>query len=148
MKYVRGTIVAAATVAGVAGVLALNPNGPDAATGQGDGEPQPNGVSESDARTEEAAEPVTATYTGTAYPTRWGSIQLAATVTDGVLTDITFVSLPTDSRSARINEFAAPALVEEALTIQSADVDTISGATWTSEGFRYSLQSILEQSGL
>ena len=58
------------------------------------------------------------------------------------------MSLPTDSRSARINEFAAPALVEEALTIQSADVDTISGATWTSEGFRYSLQSILEQSGL
>ncbi len=168
MRYVRGTIVAAATVAGVAGVLALNPNGtaPGApatvagadgnAGGSSAGDEPAGGASTPDSAAEPAPEPTpsteaapaTATYTGDAYPTRWGSIQVAATVTDGVLTDISFVSLPQDSRSLRINQWAAPALVEEALAIQSADVDTISGATFTSEGFRYSLLSILEQAGL
>jgi uncharacterized protein with FMN-binding domain len=159
MRYLRGTIVAAATVAGVAGVLALNPNGttPGApatvAGADGDAGGESSGGSSTSGPAPEAtpsteAAPASATYTGDAYPTRWGSIQVAATVTDGVLTDISFVSLPQDSRSLRINQWAAPALVEEALEVQSADVDTISGATYTSEGFRYSLLSILEQAGL
>lgn len=155
MRYVRGTIVAAATVAGVAAVLALNPDGaapgstaPASGADSGGSAGGSASAPSADPTPEPPAEPVTVTYTGEPYPTRWGSIQVAATVTDGVLTDISFVSLPQDPRSLRINQWAAPALVEEALEIQSADVDTISGATWTSEGFRSSLQSILDQAGL
>ncbi len=75
-------------------------------------------------------------------------MQVEATIQDGVIVDITWISLPADRHSQRINDYAGPALVEEALAAQSAQVDTISGATWTSEGFRYSLQSILTEAGL
>lgn len=169
MRHVREIIVAVATLAGVAGVLALNPNGPQPAAPAAAGS-QPGGVAGSSASAPENSgdsaedptgestapeavrevvpEPATRTHTGAEYPTKWGSIQVVADVTDGVLVDISFVSLPQDSRSARINESAAPVLVEEALASQSAEVDTISGATYTSEGFRYSLLSVLEQAGL
>ena len=75
-------------------------------------------------------------------------MQVQVTVTGGKLTDVQWVQLPTDGHSQRINSFAAPALVQEALTSQSASVDSVSGASYTSEGFKESLQSALGQAGL
>lgn len=88
------------------------------------------------------------TYTGDSIMTKYGAMQVQATITDGVITDITWLELPSDHHSARINNSAAPALVEEALQAQSADVSSISGATYTSEAFKESLQSILDQVSL
>lgn len=169
MGNVKGTIVAAATVAGVAGVLALNPSGGavvaaasaiSTAPTTGTGSPVTGPDTTSDATEDPAADPnqgtttkaapssSSLTYSGSVFNTPFGPIQLEATITDGVITDISWLSLPDDPHSARINSRAAPALVEEALTAQSATVDSISGASWTSEGFRTSLQSIFEQAGL
>ena len=91
---------------------------------------------------------VTGTYTGDAASSPYGDMQVSVTVENGTITDVTWVALPGDSHSQRINSTAAPTLVNEALQAQSADVASVSGATYTSEGFRKSLQSALTQAGL
>lgn len=88
------------------------------------------------------------TYTGDVYQSPYGAMQVQVTVSGGKITDIEWVQLPSDGHSQRINSQAAPALVEEALSAQSANVASISGATYTSEGFKESLQSALSQAGL
>jgi len=143
MNTLRAGAVTAATIAGVAGVLILQP---------GEVTPPTSVEAPSDTAREggtaAAPSPSLATYTGEVYTTPYGPMQVEATIENGVIVDISWLSLPSDPKSRGINDRAAPQLVEEALAAQSAQVDTISGATWTSEGFRFSLQSILEQAGL
>lgn len=91
---------------------------------------------------------VTGTYTGQAYSSPYGEMQVEVTLEDGTITSVTWVQLPSDEHSQRINDKAAPTLVSEALAAQSADVASVSGATYTSEGFRSSLQSALTEAGL
>ena len=47
-----------------------------------------------------------------------------------------------------INDYALPILIQETLDAQSADIDMVSGATVTSDGYLQSLQSALDQAGL
>ena len=64
---------------------------------------------------------------------------------DGSIADATTLKTPyVDDKSVRINQRAAPRLNSEALTAQSADVDTVSGATYTSNDYRRSLQSAID----
>ncbi|WP_328476681.1 FMN-binding protein [Actinoplanes sp. NBC_00393] len=90
-----------------------------------------------------------ATYTGDTVQTQEGDVQVVITVADG---KITAVSVPVHpSGSARHDEISArtlPALVEATLAAQSADIDSVSGATYTSGGYQESLQSALDQAGL
>jgi len=89
------------------------------------------------------------TYTGQAAATRYGDVQVQIDVTSGRIDDIRVVAYPSqDRRSAQINQQAIPLLVAEGLAAQSAAVDTVSGATYTSEGYRRSLQSAIDQAGL
>ena len=65
------------------------------------------------------------------------------------LTDVQAVALPSgDPTSARISDYAGPQLRQQALSAQSADLDGVAGASYTSEGFRQSLQSALNQLGV
>ena len=48
----------------------------------------------------------------------------------------------------QINSYALPILVQDTLTAQNANIDMVSGATVTSEGYVQSLQSALDQAGL
>jgi uncharacterized protein with FMN-binding domain len=90
-----------------------------------------------------------ATYTGDTFDTRYGPVQVTVTVTGGKLTDVSAVQLPqADRRDIEINNFAVPQLRQEALDAQSANIDSISGATFTSDGYIQSLQSALDQAGL
>ena len=91
----------------------------------------------------------TKTATGTAVETRYGVVQVAVTVQGSKITNVRFVQLTAfDQRSAEINSQAAPILLQETLSAQSAQVDTVSGATYTSDGYVQSLQSALDQAGL
>ncbi|MEA5153715.1 FMN-binding protein [Raineyella sp.] len=74
-------------------------------------------------------------------------MRVKATVSNGKITAISWVQLPSDGHSQRINGYAAPALVQEALQAQSAQVNAISGASYTSAAFQQSLQSALTQAG-
>ncbi len=75
----------------------------------------------------------------------YGLVQVQATIQNGKLTYVQFLEYPNDRRtSIEINTIAMPYLQQEALQVQTANVDIISGATLTSEAFRASLQSALD----
>ncbi len=85
------------------------------------------------------------TFTGDAADTRYGPVQVQITVSGGKITDAQAVQYPQESgRDVRINSTAVPELNQEALQTQSAQIDTVSGATYTSEGYQQSLQSAID----
>ncbi|MFF7973168.1 FMN-binding protein [Streptomyces sp. NPDC007905] len=89
------------------------------------------------------------TVTGDTIQTRWGPVQVRVTIKSGKLTEVTALNYPQDNpRDQEINGYALPQLRREALTAQSAQIDTVSGATYTSDGYRQSLQSALDSAGL
>lgn len=89
------------------------------------------------------------TFTGDAAWTAWGPVQVRITVANGKLTDSQAVQFPSgNGRDAEINAVAVPILNQEAVSAQSADIDTVSGATITSDGYLESLQSALDQAHL
>lgn len=88
----------------------------------------------------------TKSYTGSAITTRYGVIQVQVTMSGSNISDVSYVQLTAfDRRSQDINSYAAPILVQETLNAQSARIDTVSGATYTSDGYMRSLQSALDQ---
>lgn len=89
------------------------------------------------------------TFTGDSADTRWGPVQVQITVTNGTVTAVTAVDYPQNNgRDIEINSFAIPQLNQEATAAKSATIDTVSGATVTSDGYIQSLQSALDQAGL
>lgn len=89
------------------------------------------------------------TFTGDAAPTRFGDVQVEIDVSSGRIDDIRVIAYPAnDRKDLQINQRAIPILVSEALAAQSADVDTVSGATYTSQGYRQSLQSAIDKAGI
>lgn len=92
--------------------------------------------------------PAPRTLTGQVVKTKYGIVQVQITVTGAKITNVAFVQLTsTDSRSQQINQNAAPILLQQTLTAQSANIDGVSGATYTSNGYKQSLQSALDQAG-
>ncbi len=86
------------------------------------------------------------TYTGPSVDVNWGFVQVQATIQNGKISDVQVVQYPNERRtSLSINSVAVPMLQQEAIQAQSANVDLISGATLTSEGFQESLQTALDQ---
>jgi uncharacterized protein with FMN-binding domain len=85
-------------------------------------------------------------YTGNVADAFFGDVQVKATIQGGRISDVQFLQYPSDRRtSVRINSYAVPALRNEAIRAQKAEVDIISGATLTSEAFIQSLQSALNK---
>jgi uncharacterized protein with FMN-binding domain len=85
------------------------------------------------------------TYPGTVVQTRWGPVQVAVTVADGRITEVSVPRFPDgNGRDREINAYALPVLRERVLAAQSADIDAVSGATVTSDGYRESLQAALD----
>ena len=81
---------------------------------------------------------------GDTVNTPYGPVQVTITVTGDKVTDIA-AKLPNTGESAPIAANAGPKLKQQALEKQSADLDTVSGASYTSEGYRKSLQSALDK---
>jgi uncharacterized protein with FMN-binding domain len=85
-------------------------------------------------------------YDGQVVDTRYGPVQVQVQVTDGAISDVAVIQYPDDDgKSVRINARALPTLRSEVLTAQSAQVDTVSGATYTSDAYALSLQSAIDQ---
>ena len=121
----RAPAVLVATVAGTAALVSFHPRHAARAVAAG---PAARGSS----------------YAGTVQETRYGPVQVRVTVRAGRLVDVTALQLPqNEPRSAEISVFSAPLLRQEALQAQSASVDTVSGATYTSDGYRASLSAAL-----
>lgn len=97
------------------------------------------------ARAPRSAEPArTVTVTGPVVATRYGPVQVQVVLVGDRLVSAAAVRLPDgDGESRSINRYAGPALARQAVTGQG-QVDAVSGATWTSQGYRRSLQAALD----
>ena len=85
-------------------------------------------------------------YTGQDILTQFGDVQVKITISGGKITDVQPLQMPFDRpRSAEISQFAGPQLHDEVLQAQSAQIDTLSGATYTSDAYAQSVQSALDQ---
>ena len=77
--------------------------------------------------------------------TRWGPVQVQVRIHDGKIVDVTALRQPDgNDRDQEINSYAIPQLHDEVLAAQSGQIDAVSGATVTSDGYRESLQSALD----
>ncbi|MEU0035606.1 FMN-binding protein [Streptomyces sp. NPDC006333] len=150
----RVTLAAAATVTGVVLLLSLKPHtaptvaGTSSAAGASPSR-SPSSASSAGGSSGGTRSTGTRTVTGDTVQTRWGPVQVRVTLKNGRITDVTAVSYPSQNpRDQEINSYAIPQLRREALAAQSAGIDSVSGATYTSDGYRRSLQSALDSTNL
>ena len=106
-------------------------------------------TSSTDSSTAPADTGAATTYDGDEVMTRWGLVQVQITVADGKITKSEVLQVPWDNHEdQQINSYAVPILNDEAVAAQSADIDMVSGATVTSNGYVQSLQSAIDQANL
>jgi uncharacterized protein with FMN-binding domain len=158
----RAIITIGSTVAGLAALLAFKSHPvadasaaatpaatptPTLATGHGgvDGAGKATSASPS-ARSSAPASETTRTLTGTVANTQHGPMQVQVVLTGTRITKVNVLQRTDDGQeSNQIDSFAIPKLTSETLTAQSARIDAVSGATYTSAGYIQSLQSALDQ---
>ncbi|MGW7404427.1 FMN-binding protein [Streptomyces sp. NPDC054833] len=150
----RIVLASAATVSGMVLLLSLKPH-TSPALAVGTQSPVPSSSASASAGGSSGGSSTgkpatgTKTVTGDSVQTRWGPVQVRVTVKNGKLTRVTAVTYPQENpRDQEINSYAIPQLRREALAAQSAQIDTVSGATYTSDGYRQSLQSALDSAGV
>ena len=88
---------------------------------------------------------VTLTVKGPAIDYYFGTAQVQVTLVNGAITDVTTLQLPTEGRSGWISQQVEPMLRSEVLSAQSAQINLIGGATYTSDAYQRSLQAALDQ---
>jgi uncharacterized protein with FMN-binding domain len=89
------------------------------------------------------------TVAGDVVQTIYGPIQVSITVKGGKITAVNVPTYPNGSgRDMEINSYALPQLVQETLSANSAKIDGVSGASYTSQGYISSLQSAIDKAGL
>jgi uncharacterized protein with FMN-binding domain len=153
----RAPIVVSATIAGTAAVLAFHPRTPTVPTATASTASAASSAAQSAGTTSSTTggtsaagtgTGVSGTATGDSIATRYGNAQVRVTVKDGKIVQIDALQLQAnDPRSVQISSTAAPILQQEALAAQTAGVDAVSGATYTSASYTQSLQSALDKLG-
>ncbi len=145
----RAPIVLTGTAAGLAAVLSFKPHQPSlSAAASRSATPAPATSTPAPTSTATATATSTRTATGDVEPTQYGNAQVRVTVSGGKITKIEALQLQgNDPKSVAISSYAEPRLRASALSRQSADIDMVSGATYTSESYQASLQSALDKLG-
>ncbi|WP_167469720.1 FMN-binding protein [Streptomyces rubrogriseus] len=137
----RAVLAGAATVSGIVLLLSLKPaSDPGAGPAAGGAAPPVAAQSPQGGRGAGAG-----TLTGDAAQTQYGPVQVRVTVSEGRVTGAEAVQAPRGGQSDRITADAVPRLNRAAVTAGTADIDAVSGATYTSAGYRKSLQSALDK---
>lgn len=144
----KATVTTAATAAGVILLLSLKPHQNPAPAMAAPPPASPSGTGAASTTTH-APGGTSGTYTGSLINTAYGPVQVSVTISNGRITAIRALRTPSDRpRSQQIAASAVPQLTREALSAQSAHIDAVSGATYTSEGYTRSLQSALDKAGV
>ncbi len=158
----RALITVTATVAGTVAVLTYHPgvgrtgvslaggstsrthaSGPG--SGSGAGTSQTPAQAGAPAGSGALSLPASGSATGPTVTTRWGPVQVRVQFSGGRIADVQALQLPNgDGRSVWISQQAEQILRQEVLQAQSANVDMVSGATYTSGGYIQSLQAALD----
>lgn len=147
----RVILAALGTATGLVLLLSFktHPSTPGATVATGTGGSGGSGGADSTGGASSGGDSGTATVTGDEAPTRYGPVQVQITLKDGRLTDVQPVEYPQDTpRDTQINSYAIPRLGQEAIAAGNAQIDMVSGATYTSDGYITSLQSALDKAGL
>lgn len=124
----RALLIAGGTVGGLGAVLVITP---------------PNLSKTAPVAVDTAAQ----SFTGVEVGTRYGPVQVKIMVKDGKIVDAQTVQAPTGS-SDRYTQMSVPVLRERTIAAQSANVQGVSGASFTSYGWSQSLASAIAQAGL
>jgi len=155
----RAPIVVSATIAGTAAVLAFHPRTPAVPTATASTASAASSAAQSAGTSSgttggtgtgatATGAGVSGTATGDSVATRYGNAQVRVTVKDGKIVQIDALQLQAnDPRSVQISSTAAPILQQEALAAQTAGVDAVSGATYTSASYTQSLQAAVDKLG-
>jgi len=146
---VAGTVISSGTVAGSGS--GAGPGSGSATSGSGSaasgssGSSRTSGSGSSGSGSSGAATQVS----GSVVQTRYGPVQVQLSVSGGKVTNASVLQYPSgDPQSSQISNYALPVLADETVSAQSASIDMVSGATFTSTGYVQSLQSALDQAGL
>ncbi|MER6716995.1 FMN-binding protein [Streptomyces sp. NPDC000877] len=134
----RAVLAGAATVSGIVLLLSLKPaSDPGSAQAAGQAPPAAAGQAPQGG--------VNGAVTGDAAQTQYGAVQVRLTMANGKITQAEAVQAPKGGRSDQITASSVPRLNQAAVAAQSADIDAVSGATYTSAGYKKSLQSALDK---
>jgi uncharacterized protein with FMN-binding domain len=168
----RTPIVLAATAAGLATVLGfhtqkMNSNvlsGLSGASGAGTTPTSsPSGAGSGTSTTTAAGSSTTPGSTSTSTTTaagtrtalgadvqyRYGELELQVTATGGRITNVQpAIDTAFDPRSSQVNSYAEPLLQSQTLQAQNANINGVSGATFTSQAYVQSLQAALDKLGI
>ncbi|TQJ47816.1 FMN-binding protein [Streptomyces sp. NBC_00080] len=136
----RVVLATAATVSGIVLLLSLKPSSdPGAAQAAG------AGAAAQGAAQGGSGAVVSGTMTGDAAQTQYGAVQVRITVVNNKITKAEAVQAPKGGTSDQKTALAVPKLNADVVAKQSPDIDTVSGATYTSEGYKKSLQSAIDK---
>ncbi|MEV6533582.1 FMN-binding protein [Streptomyces sp. NPDC051639] len=144
----RAVLAGAATVSGIVLLLSLKPaSDPASASAQGAAAPQQSAAAQESPQGGSAQQSSSGarTVTGDVARTQYGPVQVRVTVSGGKVTKSEVVQIPTGGRSTEVSNSSVPRLNQEAVAAGSADIDAVSGATYTSAGYKKSLQSALDK---
>ncbi|MFH9008385.1 FMN-binding protein [Streptomyces afghaniensis] len=134
----RAVLAGAATVSGIVLLLSLKPaSDPGSAQAAGQAPPAAAGQAPQGG--------VNGAVTGDAAQTQYGAVQVRLTMSNGKITQAEAVQAPKGGRSDQITASSVPRLNQAVVAAQSADIDAVSGATYTSTGYKKSLQSALDK---
>ncbi|MEV0637292.1 FMN-binding protein [Streptomyces sp. NPDC050619] len=137
----RVMLASAATVSGVVLLLSLKPSSDPASAAGGGAAAQPPAASAQGG----AQAAGTRTVTGDATQTQYGAVQVRITVEGNKITKAEAVQAPKGGQSDEKTALSVPKLNQAVVTKQSAQIDSVSGATYTSDGYKKSLQSAIDK---
>jgi uncharacterized protein with FMN-binding domain len=140
----RVVLATAATVSGIVLLLSLKPSSDPAAAAAG-AAPQQTAAGQESPQGGSAQQTGTQTVTGDVVKTQYGPVQVQLTMSGGKITKADAVQAPKGGTSDQKTALAVPELNQAAVAAQSADIDAVSGATYTSDGYKQSLQSALDK---
>ena len=89
------------------------------------------------------------TVMGSLATNQYGQLQVKLTVKDGKITDVGFATFTaSDDHSVGIDQSAVPILIQETIAAQSAQIQGVSGATYTTSSYEQSLQAAIDKAAL
>ena len=90
---------------------------------------------------------VNGTFTGPVVDVSYGNVQVQITVTNGKITDAKALIAPT-GKNDKYTKMSLPTLLQQTLAAQSTSIQGVSGASYTTYGWRKSLQGAMVKAGL
>jgi len=141
----RVVLATAATVSGVVLMLSLKPASDPNAQAAGAAPQQTAAAQESPQGGASATGQNNGTVDGNVAQTQYGNVQVRLTVAGGKITKAEAIQAPKGGTSDQKTALSIPKLTQETVAAQSAQIDSVSGATYTSNGYKQSLQSAIDK---